>query len=71
MDTSEKFSTKMNAAVLKRLREYAQSSDRSISQIVSEAVAEYLSRVEVRPSFRRTVEEVIRENEELLKELAR
>ena len=71
MDTSEKFSTKMNAAVLERLREYAQSSDRSISQIVSEAVAEYLSRVEVRPSFRRTVEEVIRENEELLKELAR
>jgi len=71
MDTSEKFSTKMNSAVLERLRDYAQSSDRSISQIVSEAVAEYLSRVEVRPSFRRTVEEVIRENEELLKELAR
>jgi hypothetical protein len=71
MDTSEKFSTKMNAAVLERLRDYAQSSDRSISQIVSEAVAEYLSRVEVRPSFRQAVEEVIRENEELLKELAR
>jgi predicted transcriptional regulator len=61
----------MNAAVLERLRDYAQSSDRSISQIVSEAVAEYLSRVEVRPSFRRAVEEVIRENEELLQELAR
>jgi hypothetical protein len=71
MDTSEKFSTKINAAVLERLRDYAQSSDRSISQIVSEAVAEYLSRVEVRPSFRHAVEEVIRENEELLKELAR
>lgn len=71
MDTSEKFSTKMNAAVLERLRDYAQSSDRSISQIVSEAVAEYLSRVEVRPSFRRAVEEVIRDNEELLQELAR
>lgn len=71
MDTSEKFSTKMNAAVLERLRNYAQSSDRSISQIVSEAVAEYLSRVEVRPSFRGAVEEVIRENEELLKALAR
>ena len=71
MDTSEKFSTKMNAAVLERLREYAQSSDRAISQIVSEAVAEYLSRVEVRPAFRQAVDEVIRENEELLKELAR
>ena len=71
MDTSEKFSTKMNAAVLERLRDYAQTSDRSISQIVSEAVAEYLGRVEVRPAFRQAVDEVIRENEELLKELAR
>ena len=71
MDTSEKFSTKMNAAVLERLRDYAHSSDRSISQIVSEAVAEYLSRVEVRPAFRQAVDEVLRENEELLRELAR
>ena len=71
MDTTEKFSTKMNAAVLERLREYAQSSDRSISHIVSEAVAEYLTRVEVRPAFRQAVDEVLRENEELLRELAR
>ena len=71
MDTSEKFSTKMNAAVLERLRDYAHSSDRSISQIVSEAVAEYLSRVEVRPAFRQAVDEVLKENEELLRELAR
>jgi predicted transcriptional regulator len=71
MDTTEKFSTKMNKEVLTRLRDYAQSSDRSISQIVSEAVAEYLGRVEVRPAFRDAVDEVIRENEELLKELAR
>jgi hypothetical protein len=71
MDTSEKFSTKMNKGVLKHLREYEQSSDRSIAQIVSEAVAEYLSRVEVRPAFRNAVDEVVRENEELLKELAR
>ncbi len=71
MDASEKFSTKVNKEVLARLRDYAQSSDRSISQIVSEAVAEYLGRVEVRPAFRDAVDEVIRENEELLKELAR
>jgi hypothetical protein len=71
MDTSEKFSTKMNAAVLERLRDYAHSSDRAISQIVSEAVAEYLNRVEVRPAFRQAVDEVLKENEELLRELAR
>jgi hypothetical protein len=45
MDTSEKLSAKMNAAVLERLRDYAQCSDRSTSQIVSEAAAEYLSQV--------------------------
>ena len=71
MDTTEKFSTKMNKEVLAKLRDYASTSDRSISLIVSEAVAEYLSRVEVRPSFRNAVEDVIRENEELLKELAK
>lgn len=71
METTEKFSTKMNKEVLAKLRDYASTSDRSISLIVSEAVAEYLSRVEVRPSFRNAVEDVIRENEELLKELAK
>lgn len=71
MAPTEKFSTKMNKEVLARLRTYAQSSDRSISHIVSEAVAEYLGRVEVRPAFRTAVDEVISENEELLKELAR
>jgi predicted transcriptional regulator len=71
MDTTEKFSTKLNKEVLARLRDYAESSDRSISAIVSEAVAEYLARIEVRPAFRNAVEEVIRDHEELLKELAR
>jgi predicted transcriptional regulator len=71
MDTTEKFSTKMNKDVLAKLRDYAESSDRSISLIVSEAVAEYLSRIEVRPAFRSAVDEVIRDNEELLRELAK
>ena len=71
MDTTEKFSTKMNKDVLAKLRDYAESSDRSISLIVSEAVAEYLSRIEVRPTFRSAVDEVIRDNEELLRELAK
>jgi hypothetical protein len=70
MDTTEKFSTKMNKEVLARLRDYAQSSDRSIAQIVSEAVAEYIERIEVRPAFRSAVDEIISEHEELLKQLA-
>jgi predicted transcriptional regulator len=71
MDTSEKFSTKMNKEVLRKLRKYAEGSDRAISQIVSEAVAEYLARIEVRPQFRNAVDEVIQEHEELLRELAK
>jgi predicted transcriptional regulator len=71
MDTTEKFSTKINKEVLVKLRDYANSTDRSISLIVSEAVAQYLERVEVRPAFRTAVDEVIRENEELLRELAK
>lgn len=71
MDTTEKFSTKMNKEVLAKLRDYAQTSDRSISLIVSEAVSEYLSRVEVRPAFRAAVDDVIAEHEELLRELAK
>ena len=71
MDTTEKFSSKMNKGVLAKLRDYAQTTDRSISLIVSEAVAEYLSRVEVRPAFRSAVDEVVREHEELLRELAK
>ena len=71
MDTSEKFSTKLNKEVLAKLRDYAQTSDRAIAQIVSEAVAEYLARVQVRPAFRKAVDEIVREHEEPLKELAR
>jgi predicted transcriptional regulator len=71
MDKFEKFSSKMDREVLAKLRDYAESSDRSISTIVSEAVAEYLSRIEVRPIFRSAVDEVIKENEELLRELAK
>jgi predicted transcriptional regulator len=71
MDATEKFSTKMNKEVLAKLRDYAQASDRSISLIVSEAVSDYLSRVEVRPAFRAAVDDVIAEHEELLRELAK
>lgn len=71
MDTTEKFSTKMNKEVLAKLRDYAETTDRSISLIVSEAVADYLSRVEVRPAFRSAADEVVREHEELLRELAK
>lgn len=68
---STKFATQLDEAVLRRLRRFARDQDRSISRIVSEAVAEYLDRAEVRPAFRRAADEVLEENRELLERLAR
>lgn len=71
MDEPVKFATQIDKEVLVELKQYAQEADRSISGIVSEAVAEYLSKARVRPAFRNAVEEVMAENEELLQRLAK
>lgn len=71
MDAGEKFSTKVNKHVLSKLRSYAKRSNRKIALIVSEALAQYLERIEVRKAFITAADEVIAENEELLKELAK
>lgn len=66
-----KFSTQVDHEVLEQLKEFARISDRSISKIVNEAIADYLKRAQVRPAFLEAMEEVIAENEELLKRLAK
>jgi hypothetical protein len=66
-----KFSSKIDPRVLKELRVYAKESGRSISVLVTEAVAEHLRRVRVRPAFRGALDQVISEHDELLKRLAR
>ena len=66
-----KFATQIDDAVLRRLRRFVKEHDRSISRVVSEAVAEYLDRAEIRPAFRRAADEVLEENRELLERLAR
>jgi len=67
----EKFSTKVDKKTLARLRSYTSASDKKISLVVSEAIADYLEKVEVRPAFRDAVSEVVKEHRELLKELAK
>jgi hypothetical protein len=67
----KKFATQIDEKVLKDLKSYAQASDRSISNIVSSAVAEYLSKIKVRPAFQDAMDEVLAEHEELLKRLAK
>ena len=66
-----KFATQIDENVLGELKQYAQDSDRSLSGIVSEAVAEYLHKVRVRPAFRNAVDAVMAENNELLTRLAK
>ncbi len=66
-----KFATQIDEKVLKKLKQYAAQSDRSISKIVTEAVESHLSRVQVRPVFSEAMEEVLSDHEELLKRLAK
>lgn len=68
---AKKFATQIDEDVLKELKAYTKESDRSISSVVSEAVAEYLGRVRVRPAFRKAMHEVLDDHAELLKRLAK
>lgn len=66
-----KFATQVDEKVLKELRAVAKETDKTISKLVTEALAEYLQRVRVRPAFRRAMDEVLDEHEEVLRRLAR
>jgi hypothetical protein len=68
---AKKFATQIDEKVLKDLKSFVEHADRSISSVVTEAVAEYLQRAKLRPAFRSAMEEVIDEHEELLKRLAK
>jgi predicted transcriptional regulator len=66
-----KFSSQMDADVLERLRAFARANERQIGPLLSEAVAEYLQRAQIRPAFQRAVDEVIEQHDDLLRRLAR
>ena len=66
-----KFATQMDQRVARELRSFAAETDRSISKIVTEAVAEYLAKYRVRPAFKAAVDEIISDHAELLERLAR
>jgi hypothetical protein len=66
-----KFATQLDEKVLKDLKAYINQTDRSISSVVTEAVAEYLQRAKLRPAFRNAMDEVLDDHQELLKRLAK
>lgn len=68
---AKKFATQIDEKVLKDLKSYTEQNDRSISSVVSEAVAEYLDRMKTRPAFRNAMDEVLDDHAELLKRLAK
>ena len=68
---AKKFATQIDEKSLKELKNYANESGRSISSVVNEAVVEYLKKVQIRPAFRNAMDEVISDNAELLKRLAK
>ena len=68
---ARKFATQIDEKALEELRAYSKSTGRSISSVVSEAVAEYLKRASVRPAFRDATSEVLEDHAELLKRLAK
>ncbi len=68
---AKKFATQIDEEVLKDLKSYVSEADRSISSVVTEAVAEYLQRSKLRPAFRSAMDEVLDDHEDLLKRLAK
>lgn len=66
-----KFSSKIDPQVLDRLRVFARQSDRPLSHVLNEAVAQYLQRSELRPAFRKALGVVLVEHESLLERLSR
>lgn len=66
-----KFGSKIDADVLKQLRNYAKSEHKPISVVLTSAVREYLERVAVRPAFRRSSEKVMDTYMELFDRLSK
>ena len=71
MSNVKKFATQMDEKVLKDLKRYAKSVDRSISGVVTDAVKTFLERQKVRPAFKNAMDEVIEDHKEILERLAK
>ncbi|MFZ4403206.1 MAG: hypothetical protein ACOYOK_03820 [Pseudobdellovibrionaceae bacterium] len=68
---AKKFATQMDEKVLKELKLFVEQTDRSISSVVTEAVAEYIHRSRLRPAFKNAMDDVLAEHSELLQRLAK
>lgn len=71
MAATTKFSSKMDAKVLKSLRAHAAREGRTLAAILTAAAEQYLERATLRPAFRSAAREVLDEHADLLERLAR
>lgn len=71
MEKMVKFASQIDERALEELRALASQTDKSISRLLTEAVVEYLQRARVRPEFRSAAEQILSENRDLLKRLAK
>lgn len=71
MPSAVKFSSKMDAKILKGLRAHAEREGRTLSAVLTAAAEQYLHRAALRPAFRAAAREVLDEHAELLARLAR
>lgn len=63
--TAIKISADVDEAAWNELRDLARETKRSVSEVLSEAIEEYLTRRRARPDVLRHLEDSMRENEEL------
>ncbi len=68
---SKKFATLLEDDVLDELKRHSKESKQKISTIVNSALEDYLQKARVRPAFRKAMDQVIEENSELLRRLAK
>ena len=70
MKNAVKFATQLDIKVLEALKSYASEQELKISSVVNQAIEEYLSKYKVRPAFKQSMQNIIENNQELLKKLA-
>ena len=66
-----KISSKVEEEVWEDLRALAEESHQSIGGLLTDAIREYVQRRRIRPEVMRHVEDSMRDNEELLRLLAK
>ena len=61
----------MDEKILEELREFSREENRDISSLLTEAVKDYLSKKRIKPIFEEVSEEVFKEFDGALEELAK